>query len=269
MNRADLALLLVAAIWGTTFALLRDSMRILHPVDLMAIRFTMASIVLIVLYGRRVWPITRRAAIDGSHIALWLGAGYLTQVMGLATISASRSAFITGTYVAVVPVVAMILTKTRPKLGEYFGIALILAGLYAFSSDAGFSLAPGDLWTLGTSFTFGVQVVITNMLVRRSDPMALTIVQVVGAAVMGWIFVAARGGIGTPLVIALQTWALGRTSPIKATLIFSLEPVFAAIFAGVFFGERMHAREYLGGALILGGVAVSEIWSYATRRRAA
>jgi drug/metabolite transporter (DMT)-like permease len=117
--------------------------------------------------------------------------------------------------------------------------------------------------------------------------MALTIVQVVGAAVMGWIFVAARGGIGTPwneipwgtmvylavaataLVIALQTWALGRTSPIKATLIFSLEPVFAAIFAGVFFGERMHAREYLGGALILGGVAVSEIWSYATRRRAA
>jgi drug/metabolite transporter (DMT)-like permease len=280
VNRADLALLLVAAIWGTTFALLRDSIRILHPVDLMAIRFTMASIVLIALYGRRVWPITRRAAIDGSHIALWLGAGYLTQVMGLATISASRSAFITGSYVAVVPVVAMVLTKTRPKAGEYFGIALILAGLYAFSSDAGFSLASGDLWTLGTSVTFGVQVVITNMLVRRSDPMALTIVQVVGASVMGWIFVAARGGIGTPwneipwwtlaylavaataLVIALQTWALGHTSPIKATLIFSLEPVFAALFAGIFFGERMHSREYLGGALILGGVVVSEAWGH-------
>jgi drug/metabolite transporter (DMT)-like permease len=64
----------------------------------------------------------------------------------------------------------------------------------------------------------------------------------------------------TAVVIGLQTWALGRTSPIKATLIFSLEPVFAAIFAGLFFGERMHAREYWGGALILGGVAVSELW---------
>jgi drug/metabolite transporter (DMT)-like permease len=284
VNRADLALLLVAAIWGTTFALLRDSVRILHPIDLMAIRFTMAAIVLIVLYGRRVWPLTRRAVVDGSHIALWLGAGYLTQVIGLATISASRSAFITGTYVAVVPIVAFVLARTRSKFGEYLGIGLILAGLYAFSSDAGFSLASGDLWTLGTSCAFGVQVVITNSLVKRSDPMALTIVQIVGAAAMGWILVAARGGIGTPwneipwgtlvylavaataLVIALQTWALGRTSPIKATLIFSLEPVFAAIFAGVFFGERMHAREYLGGALILGGVAVSELLGYLGRR---
>ena len=250
----------------------------------MALRFTLASIVLVAIYGRRVWPIPRRAAIDGGHIALWLGAGYLTQVIGLATISASRSAFITGTYVAVVPIVAFALTRTRPKFGEYLGIALILAGLYAFSSDAGFSLSSGDLWTLGTSCAFGVQVVITNSLVKRSDPMALTIVQVVGAAAMGWILVAARGGIGTPwneipwgtlvylavaataLVIALQTWALGRTSPIKATLIFSLEPVFAAIFAGLFFGERMHAREYLGGALILGGVAVSELLGYLGRR---
>ena len=280
MNRADLALLLVAAIWGTTFALLRETVRILHPIDLMAIRFSMAAIVLALVYGRRVWPLSRRAALDGSQIALWLGAGYLAQVIGLATITASRSAFLTGTYVAVVPIVAMVLTKSRPKLAEYLGIALILAGLWAFSSDAGFSFKPGDLWTLGCSFTFGVQIVITNLMVKRSDPMALSIVQIVGAAVMGWILVAARGGIGTPwseipwwtllylsvvataLVIALQTWALGRTSPIKATLIFSLEPVFAAIFAGIFFGERMHAREYLGGALILGGVMVSELWGH-------
>jgi drug/metabolite transporter (DMT)-like permease len=278
VNRADLALLAVAAIWGTTFALLRDTIHVLHPIDLMAIRFSMAAIVLLLVYGRRVWPITRRAAIDGSHISLWLGAGYLAQVIGLATITASRSAFITGSYVAIVPIVAWMLTKTRPKIAEYLGIALIMAGLWSFSSDAGFSLTPGDLWTLGCSFTFGVQIVITNMVVKRSDPMALSIIQIVGAAVMGWVIVAARGGIGTPwreipwgtllylsvaataLVIALQTWALGRTSPIKATLIFSLEPVFAALFAGLFFGERMHPREYLGGALILGGVFVSELW---------
>ena len=278
MNRADLALLAVAALWGTTFSLLRDSIRILHPVDLMALRFTMAAIVLLAVYGRRVWPIQRRAWLDGGHIGLWLGAGYLTQVIGLATITASRSAFITGTYVAVVPIVMLVLTKVRPRVQDYLGIACILAGLYAFSADAGFSLAPGDLWTLGCSVTFGVQIVITGLMVKKSDPMALSIVQTITAAALGWIFVAYRGGIGTPwaqipwgvlvylsvattaLVIALQTWALGRTSPIKATLIFSLEPVFAAAFAAAFFSERMHAREYLGGALILGGVALSELW---------
>ncbi|HSQ59467.1 MAG TPA: DMT family transporter [Acidobacteriota bacterium] len=217
-------------------------------------------------------------------MGLWLGAGYLAQVVGLATITAARAAVINGTYVAFVPIVAMVLVRMRPRFSEYVGIGLILAGLYAFSADAGFSLAAGDLWTLGCSFTFGVQIVITNIMVKRSDPMALSIVQIVAAAAMGWIIVGARGGIGTPwsempwgtllylavaataLVIALQTWALGRTSPIKATLIFSLEPVFAALFAGLFFGERMTGREYLGGALILCGVIASEALGRMARR---
>lgn len=108
--------------------------------------------------------------------------------------------------------------------------------------------------------------------------MALSVIQIAMGALMGWIFVGARGGIGTPwaeipwptllylaifatsLVIALQTWALGRTSPIKAGLIFSLEPVFAAIFAGLFFGERMTPRELMGAAFIMGGIVVTELW---------
>lgn len=278
MNRADLALLLVAAIWGTTFALLRDSMRILHPADLMALRFTIGGVVLAVLYRKRIWPLKRQWLIDGAWLGLWLGAGYLTQVIGLTTISASRSAFITGSYVAVVPIVAYAVWRTRPKFGEFLGIVLVLAGLFAFSADSGFSLGPGEFWTLGCAITFGVQIVITNIVVRRSDPMALSVIQIAMGAIMGWIFVGARGGIGTPwteipwatllylaifatsLVIALQTWALGRTSPIKAGLIFSLEPVFAAIFAGLFFGERMTARELMGAAFIMGGIVVTELW---------
>ena len=278
MNRADLALLLVAAIWGTTFALLRDSVRLLHPVDLMAIRFTIGGALLVAIYGKRIWPLERRALIDGAWLGLWLGAGYLTQVIGLATITASRSAFITGSYVAVVPLVTFLLWRTRPKIAELLGVLLIMAGLFAFSADAGFSLTPGDLWTLGCAVIFGVQIIITNIVVKRSDPMALSVVQIATCAAMGWILVAARGGIGTPaaeipwgtllylavfataLVIALQTWALGRTSPVKASIFFSLEPVFAAIFAGLVFGERMTPRELTGAALILAGVAASELW---------
>jgi len=278
MNRADLTLLLVAAIWGTTFALLRDSVRVLHPVDLMALRFTIGGVVLAAIYRKRIWPLQRQWLIDGAWLGLWLGAGYLTQVIGLATISASRSAFITGTYVVVVPLVAFVVWRTRPRFAEFLGIVLVLAGLFAFSADAGFSLTPGDFWTLGCAFTFGVQIVITNIVVRRSDPMALSVIQIGMGALLGWILVGARGGIGTPwveipwptilylsifatsLVIALQTWALGRTSPVKATLIFSLEPVFAAIFAGLFFGERMTSRELMGAALILGGIVVTELW---------
>jgi drug/metabolite transporter (DMT)-like permease len=283
MNRADLAILAVAAIWGTTFALLRDTLRVLHPFDLMALRFTMGALVLGAIYWKRIWPAQKGWLRDGGWLGFWLAAGYLTQVIGLVTITASRSAFITGTYVAIVPIVAFVALRTIPTLGEFVGIGLVFGGLVAFSADAGFSLSPGDLWTLGCAFAFGVQIIVTNIVVKRNDPMALAVMQIAVGALVGWIVVAARGGLGTAwsdmpwgvllylsiiatsLVIAVQTWALGRTSPIKATLLFSTEPIFAAIFAGVFFGERMSSREFMGAGLILLGVLVTELWGHVRR----
>ncbi|HEU5310557.1 MAG TPA: DMT family transporter, partial [Candidatus Eisenbacteria bacterium] len=110
------------------------------------------------------------------------------------------------------------------------------------------------------------------------DPIALSVIQMAVAALAGWTVVVARGGFGTPLgavpwgvliylaivatalVIALQTWALARTSPVKAAVLFSTEPIFAAIFAVTFFGEGMTTREVIGGAVILLGVIVTEVW---------
>jgi drug/metabolite transporter (DMT)-like permease len=280
MNRADLTILAVAAIWGTTFALLRDTLHILHPVDLMALRFSIAGIVLGAIYAKRLWPVRRQWLRDGAWLGFWLAAGYLTQVIGLATITASRSAFITGTYVVFMPIIAFLVLRAVPNVGEFVGIGFVFGGLVAFSADAGFSPSPGDLWTLGCALSFGIQIVVTNIVVKRNDPIALSVIQIAMGALAGWIIVAARGGLGTPwaeipwgvllylavvatsLVIALQTWALGRTSPVKATLLFSTEPIFAAVFAGVFYGERMSARELLGAALILAGILATILWGH-------
>ncbi len=280
MNRADLTILAVAAIWGTTFALLRDTLHVLHPVDLMALRFSIAGIALAAIYAKRLWPVRRQWLRDGAWLGLWLAVGYLTQVIGLTTITASRSAFITGTYVVFVPLIAFLFLRSIPNAGEFVGIGFVFGGLIAFSADAGFSLTPGDLWTLGCALSFGIQIVVTNIVVKRNDPIVLSVIQIAMGALAGWIIVAARGGLGTPwaeipwgvllylaivatsLVIALQTWALGRTSPVKATLLFSTEPIFAAIFAGVFYGERMSARELLGAALILAGILATVLWGH-------
>lgn len=278
MNRADLSLLLIAGIWGTTFALLRDTMRVLHPAELMAVRFTLATVVLGAIYWKRLVPVRRRWLLDGMWLGVWLSAGYLTQVFGLLTITASRSAFITGTYVVFTPFLVWLALRTRPALGEFLGVAVVFAGLTCFAADLGFSLSPGDLWTLGCAVAFGVQIVVTNIVGKRSDPIALSVVQMGVGALIGWALVGARGGMHTPweripwgvmiylaiaataLVIALQTWALARTTSVKAALLFSTEPIFAAMFAAAFFGERMTPRELLGAALILAGVFVSELW---------
>ncbi|MGH7681703.1 MAG: DMT family transporter [Candidatus Eiseniibacteriota bacterium] len=278
LTRADLLLLLVSVIWGTTFALLRDSLRLIHPVELMAVRFSIAAIVLIAVYWRRLVPIGRQWLRDGAWLGCWLAVGYLTQVIGLATITASRSAFITSTYIIFTPFLAIPFGAARPGLGDILGVALAFGGISLFSSDAGFSLSSGELWTLGCALCFGIQIVITNIVAKKSDPIALSVVQVVVAALIGWACVLGRGGFHTPLqqvpwgvlvylalvatavVILIQTWALARTTPVKAALIFSTEPIFATIFAVSFFGETMSRREVLGGVLIITAVIVAESW---------
>jgi drug/metabolite transporter (DMT)-like permease len=287
VSRADLALLLVCAIWGTTFALLRDSLRSIHPAELMALRFTIATVILLAAFPRRVFPLRKQALQSGSWIGIFLATGYLTQIIGLATITASRSAFLTCTYILFTPFLAIPVAGEIPRLGELLGVALGFAGLTLFSADAGFSLRAGDLWTLACAASFGIQIVLTNVAGKKVDPVALSVVQMAVGAIAGWTIVLARGGFHTPwsqvpwgtliylavvataVVIALQAWALARTSPVRASMIFATEPIFAALFAVAFFGEGMSAREILGAAVILLGVVVTILWKPWMDRREA
>jgi drug/metabolite transporter (DMT)-like permease len=278
MNRADLALLLISAIWGTTFALMRDTMRVLHPFELMALRFSLATVLLAAVYARRLWPLRREWVVDGLWLGAWLAAGYLTQVIGLQTVTASRSAFITSMSIAIVPFVAFLMLRSRPVAGEAVGVALAVGGLALFSADMGFSPSPGELWTVGCAIAFAVQIVLTGIIAKRVPAVPLSVLQMAVAAAAGWTLVAARGGIAvdprvipwgillylaivaTAFIILLQTWALARTSSVKAGVLYATEPIFAAIFAAWFFAERMSRRELAGAALILAGVIVSELW---------
>ena len=287
MSKADLALLLVCAIWGTTFALLRDSLRSIHPAELMALRFTIATIILAAAFPRRVFPLRKPALQSGSWIGIFLATGYLTQIIGLATITASRSAVLTCTYILFTPFLAIPMAGEIPRLGELLGVALGFAGITLFSADAGFSLRAGDLWTLACAASVGIQIVLTNVAGKKADPVALSVVQMAVGAIAGWTIVLARGGFHTPwsqvpwgtliylavvataVVIALQAWALARTSPVRASMIFATEPIFAALFAVAFFGEGMSAREVLGAAVILLGVGVTILWKPWMERREA
>jgi drug/metabolite transporter (DMT)-like permease len=278
MSRADLALLLICAVWGTTFALLRDALHKVSPAELVAYRFTLAALFLLVVNARRLRSIRMEWVKDGAWIGVWLAAGYLTQVMGLRSISASRSAFITSMSIAIVPFIAFLMLRARPVLGESVGVILAVAGLVLFSADAGFSLRAGELWTLACAAAFAVQIVVTHIVGQRSPTLPLSLFQTVVGAAAGWTFVLLGGGPSTPAreipwgvllylsliatagVILLQTWALARTSSVKAGVLYATEPIFAAIFAVSFFGEHMTPRELVGAGLILAGVVVSELW---------
>jgi drug/metabolite transporter (DMT)-like permease len=274
---AEASLLLITIIWGTTFPLLRTSLRLLDPWDILALRFSIGAVLIAAIYARRFARLDTTALRDGFITGAFMGAGYLTQAIGLTTVSSPRSAFLTGTAVIFVPFVDRFVSKMGVTRGEGAGVALVFVGLLFFYADAGLTFRAGDLWTLAGALMFACQVVTTNVAARRSDPFVVSALQSAVAATMGWIFIAARGGLSVPwsdvpwtrvlylgivataFILALQTWALGKTKPVRAGVIYSLEPVFAAIFALAFFGEGMSVHEVLGSGAILLGVLVAEL----------
>lgn len=286
MSRADLALLFICAIWGTTFALLRDALRSISPAELVAYRFTIAAVALSLVSFRRMRRWRPQWVRDGLAIGVVVAIGYMTQVIGLRTVTASRSAFITSMSIAIVPLIAYAVLRTRPVLGEALGVALAVAGLVLFSADAGFSLRSGEAWTLVCAAAFAVQIVVTHVAGKRSPTLPISILQTVVGALAGWALVVAAGGgkltplrqvpwsvllylgiVATAFIILVQTWALARTSSVKAGVLYATEPIFAAIFAASFFGERMSPRELAGAGFILAGVFVSELWRPLVRSR--
>jgi drug/metabolite transporter (DMT)-like permease len=274
---AEGSLLFITAIWGTTFPLLRVTLHSVNPFDIIALRFTIAGAVLALIYRRRLFRMGRTEVLDSLRTGLFMVAGYLTQAIGLTTTSTPRSAFLTGTAVVFVPLLSFIVLRSGVGVGEAAGVLLAFLGLGFFYSDAGLGFRAGDIWTLAGAVAFAAQVVYTNVAARRSDPFAVSAMQAVVAAAVGWIFVGAHGGISVParsipwgtilylsliataFILVLQTWALGKTKPVRAGVIYSLEPVFASMFAMSFFGEGMSSREVLGSAAILVGVLVAEV----------
>jgi len=274
---AEASLVLITIIWGTTFPLLRTSLRVLDAYDIVALRFTIAAVLIAAIYWKRFRHLNRTAVWDGAVTGLFMGAGYLTQAIGLTTISSPRSAFITGTAVIFVPFIDRFVSRLGATFGESLAVALTFVGLLFFYADANLKLKAGDLWTLLGALMFASQVVTTNVAARRSDPFVVSALQSAAAAMVAWAFIIPRGGLSVPLsaipwdrilyfgvvatafILVLQTWALGKTKPVRAGVIYSLEPVFAAVFAMAFFGEGMSSREVLGSAAILLGVLVAEL----------
>jgi drug/metabolite transporter (DMT)-like permease len=270
------ALVLAAFFFGITFPLVHDALGDVEPFAYLLLRFTIAVLALgpfAIVIGRRADAATRRVMWRAGAIAgVLLFGGYATQTIGLQTASPSTSAFITGLYVALTPIIEGIVRKRVPPPGVIGGIVLATAGLYLLTG-ADLSLGPGELWTLACAVIFAIWIVYQGEYARRLDAIPYTTVQmavlallcVPPTAVQGVgeitglaLFAAAFTGIAcSSVALSLQVYGQRHIAPSRAALILLSEPVFAAI-AGYVNGERLGTVELLGAVVILAGIAVSE-----------
>src|SRR6056297_2166921 len=274
--KADLSLLFIVIIWGTTFPLMKIALENVSPFHFISLRFIIAFIILTAILNTKLKNISYRTIKIGSFLGLWLFFGFAFQIYGLQFTTASRSGFITGLSVIIVPVLSIFILKDKPSLSSWMGVLLALVGMYFLTgfSEIGFNI--GDLYTFFCAVSIAMQIVFLSKYIIKEDPLVITWLQITTVMVLGTIisfFESASGTLtinnyaviiytgifATALAIFVQSRAQQFTTSTHAGLIFSLEPVFGAIFSFLILNERLSTMGMIGAVLIFSGIILSEI----------
>jgi len=295
---ADAAIVLTTLIWGSTFAVARGVLDHWPPLTYLAIRMPLAALLFAAIFPRQVFGAGRGVWRAGATLGLLIGVAFVMQTTGLLFTTPAKSAFISGLTTPLVPVAAYLLFRARPSRENLAGIVLASVGgalILAPADTKGFNT--GDLITLGTTVIFAAHVSLMSVYARRFDVRQLSALQIVVAAAIilaAWLalrsYVALAGTsalppglareaaqiqwdasaawqlaylstVATVAVFLLWTWGQARMSATHAAVIFSLEPVFATVFAILLRGsaEWTGARATAGALLVVAGVVVSEL----------
>ncbi|MCU0452323.1 MAG: DMT family transporter [Bacteroidetes bacterium] len=284
--KAELILLSITFIWGSTFIVTKDLLSSVSPFAYIGLRFALATLLFGLVRPSSVRGWDRASIRDGVVLGSLLFAGFGLQTVGLQTTTASKSAFITGMMVVFTPLWQVTIERRWPKLGTWIGVALVSVGLYYLTSPAGSGFVLGDLLTLGCALLFGLYIVLVDVFSKRTDVAHLTMAQFVVAAFGGGIAALTSEQVvlrwsgamaleivylaifATVIALWLQTTYQRFTTPARSAVIFSLEPVIAAVLAYLVVGERLGALGVLGGGLILVGLLVSELSDVVFRPKA-
>jgi drug/metabolite transporter (DMT)-like permease len=286
---AHLLLLGTVLVWGATFVLVKDALTDVSPLLFNLLRMTLAFLVLAVVNRRGLTRISRRGLAAGAGVGVLLAAGYQFQTAGLLRTTPSKSAFITGLVVVFVPLL-MAIPWLRPK-GTHaprwtagVGAMLAFGGLLLLTTPVGtawgdlFSaIGVGDLLTLACAVAFAGHLLALGHASPGLPAGQLATVQIGAAAVvmaltlpMGGpthlhltprlvVALAVTSVLATAAAFTIQSWAQKHLPPTHTAVILSLEPVFAWLTSLLLLHERMGARSLGGAALILAGIALTEL----------
>ncbi|MGQ9602021.1 MAG: DMT family transporter [Candidatus Bipolaricaulia bacterium] len=289
----QVALLAVTIIWGWTFVLVKEGASELGPLTFLALRFALALIVLLILFWGRLRRGQARAGLslgrETLRAGLWIGLslffGYFFQTWGLLYTTATKSGFITGLSVVLVPLLsALAFGEPIPARGwlgaglAALGLGLILFGQgEAEATETGLRLNLGDLLTLFCALSFALQVISIGRFVNPSNYPEILVIQIgivfllslAGAFLLerptlaispkGWEAILITGFLATALAFFIQNRFQPLATATEAAIIFSAEPVFAGLFGYLLLGERLASLQLLGAAAILGGIVISQL----------
>ena len=282
-------LILVTIIWGAAFAVVKNSLDYVPPIYMMAFRFTIAGIVMSLVFIKKLLRIKKDELIHGVGIGVFLFLAYAFQTIGCNYTTAGKNAFLTTVYVILVPFLNWILIKRRPDIFSIIAALLSITGIGLLSLEGDFSMNKGDVLTLICGFCYALQIIFIAQWSQNDDPVLLAIIQIIVAALLSWITAPFIDGdmkwsvlgnkdvilsmlylglLSTMVAFALQTICQKYLAPSLAALLMSFEAVFGALSGVIFLGEIIPPRGIVGCALMFFAVVLSETkFSFLRRRK--
>ncbi|MGE5380307.1 MAG: DMT family transporter [Methylocystaceae bacterium] len=279
--RAEFYLLLVALVWGTTFVIVKGGLAHIGPFYFNGVRFLLAFLSLAFIFPSFFQSLNRSLVLSGSLVGVFMFIGYTFQTVGLEFTTATNAGFITGLSVVLVPPIYGLMTRTFPGIGSIFGVLLAGGGLYmmSFGTTGSFIPSYGDLLVLICAVGFALQIVMVSKYSPKFRAFPFTMVQILTVGILSFIggifFDPVPEKLGQDVIIALLLTAVPatavaflvqnamqkHTTPSRTAIIFTTEPVFAAVFAHLYAGEALTTTVIIGGFLIIAGMLIAELWS--------
>jgi len=268
----EFALLFVTLLWGGTFLATRLALAETNPATLVAFRFAVGAFALALFVRKRP---TRKEWIAGGAVGLSMVAGYLLQAYGLEFTTSSKSAFITALYVPLVPILQIPFGGRKPGIWIWFGVLLSFCGMALLSvrQGAGFEFGLGEWLTFGAAVASAAQIILIGRMANEGDTTRITAIQLAVVALACSMFVPFQGPLhlgfhaaiaavilglaATAGALWLMNWAQKVVAADRATLIYAMEPVWAAVI-GALAGEHMSLAGACGGLLVVGGILAAE-----------
>ncbi|MCB2194754.1 MAG: DMT family transporter [Bacteroidetes bacterium] len=272
-------LVLVTIVWGSTFFIIKDTVSTVNEYLIVFIRSFQAFLVMLIyqLFRNRKELMNKTAFIYGLTIGLLLAITYGAQTIGLKYTSTGHSAFITSSAVIIVPFILFLFFKAKLLKIDILAVTIVFSGLFLLTYDFETRMNIGDMITIITAVSYAFHVVIAGKFVKKTDTVTLVTYQFFGASVVSlaaflitnnepilistkaWSSLLYLGLIGTLFCYFVMVWVQKYVSSLKVAIIFSLEPVFAALFGYFIINETLNPKELVGATFILSGVIVHSV----------
>ena len=275
-----LLMLSATLMWGLSFVVMKDTVDVLGPNQIIGVRFFLCGLGLAAIFWKRMRAcFNRDTIVRGIVLGVLLYLAYEAQTVGLTDTTPGKNAFLTATYCVMMPFMWWVAARRRPAAGNFIAAVMCIVGIGLVSLDGGLGMRFGDAMTLVAAFFFGVHMVFVALFTPGRDVYVLTVYQFITMGIIGLVLGAAfepapdlsaiTGDVifnmayltifASGAALLFQNIGLAHVPPTQSSLILSLESVFGVLFSILLYGEAVTLRLIVGFALIFIAIVVSEL----------